>query len=209
MSIEKLAARAGVRVRTVRFYIAEGLLAGPGARGRGAGYSEEHLLRLRLIRRLAERHVPLAEMRARLAYLSLEQVRALLTEEDRRAAHLDAASKAESASEYLEALLRREPARMAEAPVPPVAAVASPPAASLAPPASPPGALWRRWELAPGVELHVRDDAHRQHADLIAHLRTQIAAEVALQPCDPERATNNGRLGNQSGDREPNDHGNP
>src|SRR5436853_4256848 len=88
MSIEDLAARAGVRVRTVRFYIAEGLLPGPGARGRAAAYGEEHLLRLRLIRRLAERHVPLAEMRARFAHLPLEDVRALLAEEGRRAEEL-------------------------------------------------------------------------------------------------------------------------
>src|SRR5438876_4354488 len=119
MSIEELAARAGVRVRTVRFYVAEGLLPGPGARGRAAAYGEEHLLRLRLIRRLAERHVPLAEIRARLAYLSLDEMRALLAEEDRRAVILATAAGAEAASDYVGALLRREPHRIAELPVPP------------------------------------------------------------------------------------------
>src|SRR5436190_19922923 len=85
IGIEELAERAGVRVRTVRFYIAEGLLPGPGARGRAAAYGEEHLLRLRLIRRLAERHVPLAELRGLLSSLPLDQVRALMGDAHRRA----------------------------------------------------------------------------------------------------------------------------
>lgn len=195
MSIEELAARTGVRVRTVRFYIAEGLLPGPGARGRGAGYTEEHLLRLRLIRRLADRHVPLAEMRARLAHLSLDDVRALLAEEDRRAARLDAADKSESASEYLGALLRREPARVAEAPLPPVAPTPPAPAASEAAPAPPPEALWRRWELAPGVELHVRDDVPARHTSLIARLRTLIASEADSRSGGGEQTGTNGMSG--------------
>src|SRR5436190_8008356 len=116
IGIEELAERAAVRVRTVRFYIAEGLLPGPGARGRAAAYGEEHLLRLRLIRRLAERHVPLAEMRARLSSLSLDQVRALLAEENRRAIMLDTAAEAEAPDDYLSALLGREPHRIAEPP---------------------------------------------------------------------------------------------
>jgi DNA-binding transcriptional MerR regulator len=182
-------------VRTVRFYIAEGLLPGPGARGRGAGYTEEHLFRLRLIRRLADRHVPLAEMRARLAYLSLDDVRALLAEEDRRAVHLDAAAKSESASEYLGALLRREPARIAEAPPPPVAPTPSAPAASKAAPAPPSGNRWRRWELAPGIELHVRDDVPARHTSLIARLRTLIASEMGAWSGGGGQVADNGMLG--------------
>src|SRR5436853_5736372 len=120
MSIEDLAEGAGVRVRTVRFYIAEGLLPGPGARGRAAAYGEEHLLRLRLIRRLAERHVPLAEMRVRLAGLSLDEVRTLLTEEDRAAAALAAGGG--SASAYVSTLLRRTPV----VPMTPMAPAGSP-----------------------------------------------------------------------------------
>jgi DNA-binding transcriptional MerR regulator len=47
-----LAARAGVSERTVRFYVAEGLLPPPVGRGRGAHYEQAHLTRLRLIRAL-------------------------------------------------------------------------------------------------------------------------------------------------------------
>ena len=73
-------------VRTIRFCfsIAQGLLPGPQGRGKAAAYREEHLLRLQLIRRLSEQRVPLAEIRARVAPLALEEVRALLGEEERR-----------------------------------------------------------------------------------------------------------------------------
>ena len=83
-AIEVLADAVGVPVRTVRFYIGQGLLPGPDARGRAAAYSQEHLLRLRLIRRLVDQHVPLSEVRERLAGLSLEDVRSILRDEDRR-----------------------------------------------------------------------------------------------------------------------------
>src|SRR6266545_1620022 len=78
LTIEELARQAGVSVRTVRYYIAQGLLPGPGARGRAAAYDEEHLAKLRLIRRLADQHVPLAEQKARLADLSPSEVESLL-----------------------------------------------------------------------------------------------------------------------------------
>jgi DNA-binding transcriptional MerR regulator len=74
LTIEDLAERAGVSVRTVRFYISQGLLAGPGTRGRAAAYGDEHLARLRLIRRLVEQHLPLAEQLLRLEGLSLAEV---------------------------------------------------------------------------------------------------------------------------------------
>jgi DNA-binding transcriptional MerR regulator len=52
--IRELAERAGVSVRTVRYYIQEGLLPAPDTQGRFASYTEEHLDRLELIRRLKE-----------------------------------------------------------------------------------------------------------------------------------------------------------
>jgi DNA-binding transcriptional MerR regulator len=173
MSIEELAGRAGVRVRTVRYYVAEGLLPGPGARGRAAVYGEEHLLRLQLIRRLAERHVPLAEMRARLAHLSLDEIRALLASEDRRAATLAGAATAGAAGDYIEALLRQEARHIAEAPPTP-AAPAAPPALG-----ERTSEVWRRWLLAPGVELHVRDDHDhgRVHAGRVEPRRVAAVRE--------------------------------
>ncbi len=105
LTIEELADRAKTPVRTVRYYIAERMLPGPGARGKGATYTEEHLLRLRLIRRLAERHAPLAEIREVMARVTGDEVRALLAEEDMRAHELERATQAVSPRAYISALL--------------------------------------------------------------------------------------------------------
>jgi DNA-binding transcriptional MerR regulator len=62
MSLSQLAAEAGIPARTVRFYIARGLLDGPEVAGRGAAYGPGHLERLRLIRELQSRGLTLAEI---------------------------------------------------------------------------------------------------------------------------------------------------
>ncbi|HEX2171461.1 MAG TPA: MerR family transcriptional regulator, partial [Dehalococcoidia bacterium] len=116
LTIEELAERGGVSVRTIRFYISEGLLPSSGGRGKAAAYGEEHLLRLRLIRRLGEQRVPLAEQRERLSRLSLEDVRALLAEEDQRSAELERARTTPSPREYVAGLLERARAARQAAP---------------------------------------------------------------------------------------------
>lgn len=104
LTIEELAEQAQTSVRTVRYYITENLLPGPGSRGKGAAYTEEHLQRLRLIRRLTERRAPLAEIREVMARVTDDEVRALLAEEDARAQTLDA-TQAVSPRAYIAALL--------------------------------------------------------------------------------------------------------
>ncbi|QUH04774.1 MerR family transcriptional regulator [Saccharopolyspora erythraea] len=52
LTIDELAARAGVTVRTVRFYSSRGLLPPPRLRGRLGLYGGDHLARLDLIRDL-------------------------------------------------------------------------------------------------------------------------------------------------------------
>jgi len=59
-TIDELAARTGMTVRTVRFYAAEGLLPAPERRGRVAYYDARHRLRLDLIRTLQEHGYTLA-----------------------------------------------------------------------------------------------------------------------------------------------------
>lgn len=58
--VEQLAAAAGVRVDTIRFYQRRGLLPRPERAGRQAVYSARHLTRLRRIRRLQRDGFPLA-----------------------------------------------------------------------------------------------------------------------------------------------------
>ncbi|HOG46179.1 MAG TPA: MerR family transcriptional regulator [Anaerolineae bacterium] len=174
LTIEELAEQVAVPVRTVRYYISEGLLPGPGGRGKAASYGEEHLLRLRLVRLLAEQRVPLAEIRARLVPLSLGEVRALLAGEGRLAEERKRAAGQPSPRAYVEALLQQArgarygdamPARAAEV------AERRPPSGTAcycldAPSAEP----WQRWALAPGVELHVRTDAATRERELVERL---------------------------------------
>jgi DNA-binding transcriptional MerR regulator len=54
MTLAELADAASVPARTVRFYIARGLVDGPEVAGRGAAYGPDHLERLRKIRRLQQ-----------------------------------------------------------------------------------------------------------------------------------------------------------
>jgi len=65
LSLDMLASLAGITPRTVRYYIAEGLVSRPQGEKRGAHYTRRHLEQLLLIRRWTD------------AGLSLERVRAL------------------------------------------------------------------------------------------------------------------------------------
>jgi DNA-binding transcriptional MerR regulator len=181
LTIEELAEQAQTSVRTVRYYITENLLPGPGSRGKGAAYTEEHLQRLRLIRRLTERRAPLAEIRDVMARVTDDEVRTLLAEEDARTQTLDA-TQAVSPKAYIAALLDRahvpqtpsphKPQRASYAPYTAPMRVPPPPQT---PPTSPAGgatqaSAWRRVELAPGVELHIEEEAERRYRPFIERL---------------------------------------
>jgi DNA-binding transcriptional MerR regulator len=183
LSVEELADAAGVPVRTVRYYVTEGLIPGPGGRGRAAAYGDEHLLRLRLVRRLAEQRVPLAEIRARVVGLSLHDVAELMAEEDRRSVRVEAERASPKA--YVSALLDRARSLNARP-----ASPARPAPSSPAPPA-PMSTLmrarrhevagadqWTRHELAPGVELHVRADAADAQRRLVRRLIDTASQEL-------------------------------
>ncbi len=52
LSVEQLAARVGMTVRTVRFYAGRGLIPPPRREGRNGYYGPDHLARLELVREL-------------------------------------------------------------------------------------------------------------------------------------------------------------
>ncbi len=66
-TVDELAARTGMTVRTVRFYASEGLLPAPERRGRVAYYDGRHRMRLDLIRTLQEHGYTLAAIERVLA----------------------------------------------------------------------------------------------------------------------------------------------
>ena len=52
MSVEQLASRVGMTVRTVRFYAGRGLIPAPRREGRNGYYGQDHIARLELVREL-------------------------------------------------------------------------------------------------------------------------------------------------------------
>lgn len=62
LSLAELSERAGVPLRTIRFYIAQGLLPGPMRSGREAVYSSAHLRLLGRIKGLQAKGMTLAEV---------------------------------------------------------------------------------------------------------------------------------------------------
>ena len=194
MSLGDLTESAGVSVRTVRYYIAEGLLPPPEGAGPQSAYTPGHLDRLRLIQRLKAAYLPLKEIRRRLAGLDDEAVRSLLGE------NVDAARDSEApppggdvhleeARKYLALLEGRETYRtepMAlqfDLAAPPAAAEQRPaPARRQAPrpagvfPATPPHAqdepatereLWRRIALGDEAELVISDRVYARHRERV------------------------------------------
>lgn len=75
LTIEDLAKRSGVSLRTLRYYIQEGLLPGPDTQGKYARYSQAHLDQLELILRLKRLRLPLNEIRHLLENMTLDEIR--------------------------------------------------------------------------------------------------------------------------------------
>ncbi|MFY0583714.1 helix-turn-helix domain-containing protein [Cystobacter fuscus] len=144
--LSELAEAVGVTPRTVRYYVQRGLLPAPPFKGPDTVYGEEHLLRLKAIRVLQARFLPLDAIQVELARLT---------------------------PEALQALAEAEPSAPPPVPSPAASAPApvSPPE-SAAPSASPTN--WRRWELAPGLELHLADTADVKTRALAEHLRALL-----------------------------------
>jgi DNA-binding transcriptional MerR regulator len=136
-SIADLARLTDVTPRTVRYYIAQGLLPAPGESGPGAHYGPGHLDRLQLIRRLQRQHLPLAEIRSRLATLTDRDVADAL-----RASEAQPTPDSGSALDYIRTLLGSSPTTPARSSSPSTPTLAMP--AAPAPPPPP-----RRFMVAP------------------------------------------------------------
>jgi DNA-binding transcriptional MerR regulator len=126
--ISDLERETGFNARTIRYYIAKGLLPPAHGRGPSATYTLGHLLRLRLIQLLKAEFVPLEEIKDRLDLLSDREIAAMLNIRTR-----------------------------------------------------PPEDHWRRIELHPDIELHVRysggkepDPALEEAVDLIVGLSRPV-----------------------------------
>lgn len=136
--LTELAEAAGVSPRTVRYYVQRGLLAAPPFKGPDTVYGEEHLVRLKAIRVLQARFLPLDAIQVELTRRGPDELKAL--------------ADAEPAPPSLPGPVK------AEAPASPTTGVTS----------------WRRWELAPGLELHLADTADAKTRALAERVRALI-----------------------------------
>lgn len=175
-SLSDLARLADVTPRTIRYYVAQGLLPAPEAAGPATTYGEGHLARLRLIKRLQRDHLPLAEIRGQIERMGDEDVRQLLEATPEQAV-LPAPAEtlafvrdlmaqsglrprvSESRALYMRAESSVEPTQE-PTPMPSPAS----PALPAAPPRSAVGdrSTWERLVLAPDVELQVRRPLDRR-----------------------------------------------
>ncbi|HUR15688.1 MAG TPA: MerR family transcriptional regulator [Candidatus Limnocylindrales bacterium] len=176
-SLQELAKLSDVTPRTIRFYIEQGLLAAPTALGPRARYTDDHLDRLRIIKKLQAGHLPLAEIRARLRGVAAGE-------------HLpEPAQVNESALDYINQLLHP---LTSPPPPPPAASMAAPSAPAVAyrqlsvpapselpEPAKaseptkttePERAQWERIALDPDIEIHIRRPLTRQQNKRVERL---------------------------------------
>jgi DNA-binding transcriptional MerR regulator len=140
--------------RTVRYYLAEGLIP-PAEEKQGTAsiFEFRHLLRLLVVKKLQAGGLPIRAIKELVTGKTERQLERLLGTEQGQAAGPTARGEALG---YLESLLRKGPSAPLPSSPPPQAAQAPPPALSVTPSASP-RETWARVELEPGLELHVSD----------------------------------------------------
>lgn len=131
-----------VSVRTVRYYIQQGLLPSPESRGPGARYTKEHVQRIRMIKRLQLEHLPLAEIRKVLDTWSSEGK-----------PDVDSYRVGNSARDYVRTVLGKSPVVMAESSIASSMVRDHSPSYSRSEPSR---SQWERVLLAQDIELHIR-----------------------------------------------------
>jgi Ca-activated chloride channel family protein len=149
LKLDELATLAGTSPRTVRYYVQRGLLPAPAFRGKDTAYTREHLARLRAIRRLQDRFLPLDAIQAELAGRTLAEIEAVAD----GAAHLAAAAPL--------------PSEVHAADVPLAGADAYG------------AARWVRWSLLPGLELSMAEGAEDEVRELAEGIRRLVRQKGA------------------------------
>ena len=134
--------------RTIRYYMAEGLIQTPGEKqGTASLFGYLNLLQLLTVKKLQAEHLPIRKIRELVAGKSEAELEMLL------GVGSVAAKKTRDtdAKRYLESLLAPEAA-------PPPLMRAAPTIPPPAPQMIDQSASWQRIEIEPGLELHIRSD---------------------------------------------------
>jgi DNA-binding transcriptional MerR regulator len=157
--------------RTIRYYLAEGLIETPEERqGTASVFGYMNLLQLVAVKKLQAEHLPIRKIRELVSGRSEQELEALLgissPSTERRAS--TKSNRESEAKRYLESLLaptmsqsglttsksgqHTKPQRSGPTQSPPLLAAAAPPEADTL------SKSWQRVEIEPRLELHIRSD---------------------------------------------------
>jgi DNA-binding transcriptional MerR regulator len=143
--------------RTIRYYLAEGLIQSPEEKqGTASVFSYLNLLQLLTIKKLQTEHLPIRKIRDLVAGKTEPELETLLGVSGPLGSKK---SRESDAKRYLEALLA--PSQSLDYAPPPdglVAAAAPMTQAPAPPPQAAQSYSWQRVEIEPGLELHIRSD---------------------------------------------------
>ena len=138
--------------RTIRYYLAEGLIESPEEKqGTASVFGYMNLLQLVAIKKLQAEHLPIRKIREVVAGKSEQELETLLG----IGGPAGKKSRESEAKRYLESLLA--PSMFEDFGAVPARALPPTPAASLAQQADQ-SPSWQRVEIEPGLELHIRSD---------------------------------------------------
>jgi DNA-binding transcriptional MerR regulator len=185
-SISDLAHKTGTTLRTIRYYLAEGLLTEPETRGRYTRYSDEHVAQLEQIAHLKAQYLPLRIIRERLKTVSAGEGKASLVYSQPQLRPRQIYNSGTAAGAATHTVQLTETGLLASA----VSTRSNPMPEPLAPiqvgqyqffpdlperlaaTSSLSSAFWERIPLAPGIELHISEAATPQQREKIAMLVT-------------------------------------
>lgn len=188
LTLEDLATRSNLTLRTLRFYIQEGILPGPDTHGKNARYSREHLDRLELIQRLKDLRLPLQEIKQILDNSTPEEISKVRQYQDllqltarqprsNKSNKVASANTPSDALDYIRSLeLGRQNVRvLMESKVDFMNSMPAPMELSkqknlLADQTSPGEETWTRITLADGIELDIRSPRGKEERQKITKL---------------------------------------
>lgn len=170
--------------RTIRYYLAEGLIPSADEKqGTASVFSYPHLLQLLVVKKLQAQHLPIRKIRELVAGRNERQLERLLGLGDEQEAKGKSAKGEDQAkndaTRYLQSLLTKSSQTQIAAPIPPAPRATRMAAMATAlsdPSASDETKSWERIEVEPGLELHVRSD-YRPPAD--SGKKTRLVERIA------------------------------
>ena len=139
--LDELARTAGTSPRTVRYYVQRGLLPAPAFRGKDSAYTQEHLVRLRAIRRLQDAFLPLDAIAVELERRSIGEIERIAD-----GSEMPATANAPIVGQMRDVDPSVPSARVMNT------------------------RTFRRIEIAPGVELSVADDAPLESRSIVTQI---------------------------------------